>query len=127
MANILLVDDEESIRGFLKRGLEMDGHVVVTAVDGSDGLDRLIEADGAFDLMLTDIRMPLMDGIALALAAKRDYPGLTIMLMTGFADQRERARGLDAIVSDVLTKPFTLADMRASVRRVLAAEARCAG
>ncbi|ACL56163.1 response regulator [Methylobacterium nodulans] len=127
MANILLVDDEESIRGFLKRGLEMDGHVVVTAVDGSDGLDRLIEADGAFDLMLTDIRMPLMDGIALALAAKRDYPGLTIMLMTGFADQRERARGLDAIVSDVLTKPFTLADMRVSVRRVLAAEARCAG
>ncbi len=53
--------------------------------------------------MLTDIRMPLMDGIALALAAKRDYPDLTILLMTGFADQRERARGLDAIVTDVLT------------------------
>ncbi|WP_407529876.1 response regulator [Methylobacterium oryzisoli] len=127
MAHILLVDDEESIRGFLKRGLEMDGHAVVTAIDGSDGLDRLAEAEGAFDLMLTDIRMPLMDGIALALAAKRDYPGLAIMLMTGFADQRERARGLDAIVSDVLTKPFTLADMRASVRRVLAAETPCAG
>ncbi|GJD99652.1 response regulator [Methylobacterium isbiliense] len=127
MAHILLVDDEESIRGFLKRGLEMDGHAVVTAIDGSDGLDRLVEAEGAFDLMLTDIRMPLMDGIALALAAKRDYPDLAIMLMTGFADQRERARGLDAIVSDVLTKPFTLADMRASVRRVLSAEARCAG
>ncbi|MBY0295547.1 MAG: response regulator [Methylobacterium sp.] len=127
MAHILLVDDEESIRGFLKRGLEMDGHAVVTAIDGSDGLDRLVEAEGAFDLMLTDIRMPLMDGIALALAAKRDYPDLVIMLMTGFADQRERARGLDAIVSDVLTKPFTLADMRASVRRVLSAEARCAG
>ncbi|ACA16659.1 response regulator receiver protein [Methylobacterium sp. 4-46] len=127
MATILLVDDEESIRGFLKRGLEMDGHSVVTAVDGSDGLDRLSEAEGAFDLMLTDIRMPLMDGIALALAAKRDYPQLTILLMTGFADQRERARGLDAIVSDVLTKPFTLADMRATVRRALTAEARCAG
>jgi DNA-binding response OmpR family regulator len=127
MAHILLVDDEESIRGFLKRGLEMDGHAVVTAIDGSDGLDRLVEAEGAFDLMLTDIRMPLMDGIALALAAKRDYPDLAIMLMTGFADQRERARGLDAIVSDVLTKPFTLADKRASVRRVLSAEARCAG
>jgi two-component system, cell cycle response regulator CpdR len=127
MAHILLVDDEESIRGFLKRGLELDGHHVVTAVDGSDGLDRLTEAEGAFDLVLTDIRMPLMDGIALALAAKRDFPGLTIMLMTGFADQRERARGLDAIVSDVLTKPFTLADMRASVRRVLGAEARCVG
>ncbi|WP_298957724.1 response regulator [uncultured Methylobacterium sp.] len=120
MARILLVDDEEPIRGFLKRGLEMDGHSVVTAIDGSDGLDRLTEAEGAFDLLLTDIRMPLMDGIALALAAKRDFPMLTILLMTGFADQRERARGLDAIVSDVLTKPFTLADMRTMVKRVLA-------
>jgi CheY-like chemotaxis protein len=92
MARILLVDDEETVRGFLKRGLEIDGHAVVTANDGSDGLDRLNEADGGFDLMLTDIRMPLMDGIALALAAKRDFPDLTILLMTGFADQRERAR-----------------------------------
>ncbi len=64
MARILLVDDEETVRGFLKRGLEIDGHAVVTATDGSDGLDRLNEAGGAFDLMLTDIRMPLMDGIA---------------------------------------------------------------
>src|SRR6478735_4814512 len=104
MARILLVDDEETVRGFLKRGLEIDGHAVVTANDGSDGLDRLNEADGGFDLMLTDIRMPLMDGIALALAAKR-----------------ERARGLDAIVTDVLTKPFSLADLRATVRRALAA------
>ena len=123
MARILLVDDEETVRGFLKRGLEIDGHAVVTAIDGSDGLDRLNEADGAFDLMLTDIRMPLMDGIALALAAKRDFPDLTILLMTGFADQRERARGLDAIVTDVLTKPFSLADLRATVSRALAPEA----
>ncbi len=121
MARILLVDDEETVRGFLKRGLEIDGHAVVTANDGSDGLDRLNEADGGFDLMLTDIRMPLMDGIALALAAKRDFPDLAILLMTGFADQRERARGLDAIVTDVLTKPFSLADLRATVKRALAA------
>ncbi len=121
MARILLVDDEETVRGFLKRGLEIDGHAVVTAIDGSDGLDRLNESDGGFDLMLTDIRMPLMDGIALALAAKRDFPDLTILLMTGFADQRERARGLDAIVTDVLTKPFSLADLRATVSRALAA------
>jgi two-component system cell cycle response regulator CpdR len=119
MAKILLVDDEEAIRGFLKRGLEIDGHVVTTATDGSDGLDRLADAGGGFDLMLTDIRMPIMDGIALALAAKRDYPDLLILLMTGFADQRERAKGLDAIVEDVLTKPFSLADLRTAVRGVL--------
>ncbi|MFL5034322.1 MAG: response regulator, partial [Microvirga sp.] len=74
---------------------------------------------GAFDLLLTDIRMPIMDGIALALAAKRDYPELTILLMTGYANQRERARGLESIVADVLTKPFSLAELRATVARVL--------
>ena len=119
MARILLVDDEEPVRGFLKRGLELDGHAITTAIDGSDALDRLVEADGAFDLVLTDIRMPIMDGIALALAAKRDYPNLTILLMTGYADQRERAKGLDSIVVDVLTKPFSLADLRTAVARVL--------
>ncbi|HEY0570162.1 MAG TPA: response regulator [Enterovirga sp.] len=119
MANILLVDDEEPIRGFLKRGLDLDGHTVTTAVDGSDALDKLTETGGAFDLMLTDIRMPIMDGIALALAAKRDYPDLSILLMTGFADQRERAKGLEIIVEDVLTKPFSLAEMRTAVRGVL--------
>lgn len=121
MARILLVDDEEPVRGFLKRGLEMDGHQVETAIDGADGLDRLVETGGGFDLLLTDIRMPLMDGIALALAAKRDYPDLTILLMTGFADQRERAKGLESIVEDVLTKPFSLADLRTTVARVLEA------
>jgi CheY-like chemotaxis protein len=119
MARILLVDDEEPVRGFLKRGLELDGHQVATAVDGSDALDRLGETSGAFDLILTDIRMPLMDGIALALAAKRDFPDIPILLMTGYADQRERAKNLDAIVEDVLTKPFSLAEARAAVARVL--------
>ena len=119
MARILLVDDEEPVRGLLKRGLETDGHVVTLAVDGADGLERLTETKGAFDLLLTDIRMPLMDGIALALAAKRDYPDVTILLMTGYADQRERAKGIEAIVADVLTKPFSLTKLRATVERVL--------
>jgi two-component system, cell cycle response regulator CpdR len=119
MAKILLVDDEEPIRGFLKRGLDLEGHTVTTAVDGSDALDKLAEHAGDFELMLTDIRMPIMDGIALALSAKRDYPALSILLMTGFADQRERAKGLEVIVEDVLTKPFSLADLRSAVREVL--------
>lgn len=119
MARVLLVDDEDTVRGFLKRGLELDGHSVMTAIDGSDAMDRLTDEGGAFDLVLTDIRMPIMDGIALALAAKRDYPDLTILLMTGYAEQRERAKNLEAIVADVLTKPFSLAELRASVKRVL--------
>jgi CheY-like chemotaxis protein len=121
MARILLVDDEEPVRGFLKRGLELDGPQVATAVDGSDALERLTEEAGGFDLMLTDIRMPIMDGIALALAAKRDFPDLPILLMTGYADQRERAKNLEVIIEDVLTKPFSLAEARAAVSRVLEA------
>jgi CheY-like chemotaxis protein len=121
MARILLVDDEEPVRGFLKRGLELDGHQVATAVDGSDALERLAQEAGGFDLMLTDIRMPIMDGIALALAAKRDFPDLPILLMTGYADQRERAKNLEVIIEDVLTKPFSLAEARAAVSRVIEA------
>ncbi|MGL4240349.1 MAG: response regulator, partial [Beijerinckiaceae bacterium] len=63
--------------------------------------------------------MPLMDGIALALAAGRDFPALPILLMTGFADQRERAHDLQAIIEDVVTKPFSLAEIRAAVGKVL--------
>ncbi len=68
--------------------------------------------------------MPIMDGIALALAAARDYPDLTILLMTGYADQRERAHGLDAIIHDVITKPFTLAGLRGAVEEALTVKAR---
>ena len=77
-----------------------------------------------FDLLLTDIRMPIMDGIALSLAAARDYPDLTILLMTGFADQRERASGLDAIIHDVIAKPFSVATLRATVKEALTVRAR---
>ena len=119
MARILIVDDEEPVRALIARGLALDGHDTMIAADGSEGLEVLTAEAGRFDLLLTDIRMPLMDGIALALAAKRDYPDLTIMLMTGYAEQRERARSLEAIVSEVMTKPFSLADLRATVKRLL--------
>jgi CheY-like chemotaxis protein len=121
MARILLTDDEEAVRGFVRRALEMDGHTVTPAFDGADALDKLNEADGAFDLLLTDIRMPMMDGIALALSAARDYPDVTILLMTGYADQRERATGLDALIHDVVTKPFSLDQIRAAVADALRA------
>lgn len=120
MARILIAEDDEPVRGFVKRALEMDGHQVTAEADGAAALERLETEDGAFDLLLSDIRMPLMDGIALALAAGRSYPALPILLMTGFADQRERAHDLEAIIEDVVTKPFSLAEIRASVTRILA-------
>lgn len=121
MAKILIADDEESMRLLVARAIAMDGHDIVTAQDGAEALDIITRANGAFDLLLTDIKMPVMDGIALALAVARDYPKLTILLMTGFADQRERASGLEAIVHDVVTKPFAIADIRTAVADALAA------
>jgi CheY-like chemotaxis protein len=123
MARILIADDEESMRLLVARAIGMDGHETTIAADGAEALEILTHNDGAFDLLLTDIKMPVMDGIALALAAKRDYPQLTILLMTGFADQRERASGLNAIVHDVITKPFAVADIRTAVADALASRA----
>ncbi len=119
MPRVLIVDDEESMRMLVARAIAMDGHDIATAEDGAEALEILSE-QGAFDLLLTDIQMPVMDGIALALAAARDFPDLTILLMTGFADQRERASGLNAIAHDVITKPFTVADIRTAVADALA-------
>ena len=65
-----------------------------------------------------------MDGIALVLAAARDFPELTILLMTGYADQRERAQGLDAIIHDAIAKPFTVAALRDTVSEALTVRAR---
>ncbi|MCB1413699.1 MAG: response regulator [Xanthobacteraceae bacterium] len=120
MPRVLIADDEDSMRHLVARAIGMDGHETITAEDGAEALDILTREDGAFDLLLTDIKMPVMDGIALALSAARDFPGLTILLMTGFADQRERASGLNAIVHDVVTKPFSVMDIRNAVNGALA-------
>jgi CheY-like chemotaxis protein len=120
VARILIADDEESMRLLVGRAIAMDGHEIVTAEDGAEALEIINEQGGAFDLLLTDIKMPIMDGIALALAVARDFPELTILLMTGYADQRERATGLNAIVHDVVTKPFSVADIRTAVADALA-------
>jgi two-component system cell cycle response regulator CpdR len=123
MARILIAEDEEGLRSLVARALSQDGHAVTTANDGAEALDVLEREHGAFELLLTDIRMPIMDGIALALAAARDHPNVAILLMTGYADQRERASGLDALIHDVIAKPFSLATIRNAVRDAIAAGA----
>jgi two-component system, cell cycle response regulator CpdR len=120
MSRVLIVDDEDSMRALVARAIAMDGHETVTAQDGAEALEILTRDEGAFDLLLTDIQMPIMDGIALALSAARDFPDLTILLMTGFAEQRERASNLSAIAHDVITKPFSVADIRTAVADALA-------
>jgi two-component system, cell cycle response regulator CpdR len=122
MARILVAEDDGGLRALVARALALDGHEVMTAHDGAEALDLLTRSNGAFELLLTDIRMPVMDGIALALAAARDHPRLGILLMTGYADQRERASGLEALIHDVIAKPFSLGTIRSAVNAAIAAK-----
>src|SRR5262249_3105 len=103
--------------------LVQEGHEVIAAADGAEALDKLA-AGGRFELLLADISMPVMDGVALALSAARDHPDLTVLLMTGFSDQRERAHGLDALIHDVITKPFSVPEIKLAVQEALTARAR---
>lgn len=115
MARILVAEDDPSVRAFVVSALTMKGHEVVAEDDGGLAAETMAAEAGRFDLLLTDIKMPVMDGIALALQVGANYPDVTILMMTGFADQRERAHGLDALIYDVIAKPFTLADLLAKV------------
>jgi CheY-like chemotaxis protein len=103
------------------RALHEDGREITTAADGVSALAAMNRQSGGFDLLLTDVKMPVMDGIALALTAGRDHPDTAIMLMTGYADQRERAHGLDALVHDIIAKPFSIDQIKGAVREALVA------
>jgi two-component system cell cycle response regulator CpdR len=119
MAKILIAEDDDTLRDLVVRALNDDGHELTVATDGVAALEALNRQNSKFDLLLTDVKMPVMDGIALALAAGRDHPEVAIMLMTGFADQRERAHGLDALVHDVIAKPFSIDQIKGAVREAL--------
>lgn len=117
MARILIAEDDTAVREFVSRALRHDGHEVMAVSDGQQALNMLEREE--FDMVLADIVMPQMDGIALALKLSKDYPDLPILLMTGYAAERQRAHNLDALIHDVITKPFTLKEICAAVNVAL--------
>jgi two-component system, cell cycle response regulator CpdR len=119
MARILIAEDDEIVREFVARALSSDGHDLTETPDGATAFNAIKQCNGKIDLLLTDVKMPGMDGIELALATGRDHPDIPIMLMTGYADQRERAHRLDAFVHDVITKPFSVEQIKGAVREAL--------
>jgi two-component system cell cycle response regulator CpdR len=120
MAHLLIVEDDPSVRALAARALESAGHQVTLAEDGEEGLAKIGEAGRRLDLVVSDIRMPGIDGIEMARSAAQRFPHLRILLMTGYADQRERAAELSGTVLGVLQKPFTLAEIRDRVAVALA-------
>ena len=116
---ILVAEDDKSVREFVVRALREDGHAVTTVDNGMKALDAITET--AFELLLADIRMPEMDGVALALKVSKDQPTLPILLMTGYATEQHRAHNLSALIEGVIEKPFTLQQIRDAAHKVLMA------
>lgn len=106
MARILIAEDEEAVRAFVSRALALRKHQVTAVADGAKALEAL--SVGEYDLLLTDIVMPVMDGIALALKVAKDYPGMPILMMTGYAAEKQRAYNLEVLIHDVVVKPFSM-------------------
>jgi two-component system cell cycle response regulator CpdR len=119
MAKILLAEDDESMRLYLARALEKVGYSVKSVDRGTAALP-LIEAE-SFDLLLTDIVMPEMDGIELAQKAAVIAPEMRVMFITGFAAVALKA-GKAAPDAKVLSKPFHLKDLVAEVDRIFQSE-----
>ena len=119
MAAILLAEDDDSMRAFLKRALEKAGHVVVDSAQGDDALSELQLRE--FDLLLTDIVMPVMDVIELARRAADIDPAMKIMFITGFAAVALNPANRTPQEAKVLSKPFHLRDLVDEVDRLIAA------
>ncbi|MGD9805244.1 MAG: response regulator [Hyphomicrobiaceae bacterium] len=118
MARILLADDDKGALDLVRRALELDGHKVVTAEDGSEA--QSLMQSGRFDLLVTDVQMPGLDGIALAKDAVARHAGIRIVLMSAYAEGLDRAAPLVAGGARVLVKPFAIDRIRAEVRAAMA-------
>jgi CheY-like chemotaxis protein len=118
MARILVAEDDGAVRQLVVRIIESRGHEVTAVVDGAFALEALAREN--FDLLITDIVMPRLDGIALSLKLAKTHPTLPILMMTGYAMERQRAHDLEVLVHRVLSKPFTVDQFVAAMTETLA-------
>ena len=118
MTRILLAEDDDSLRGFLARALERAGYEVMACADGEEAVAAL---DQDWDLLLTDIVMPGIDGIEVARQAASRQPALRIMFITGFAAVALAAANQAPTGAKVLSKPVHLREIVSEVERMIAA------
>jgi CheY-like chemotaxis protein len=120
MARILIAEDDLAVQNFVARALTHRGHEVGAVADGVQALEALQKK--SFDLLITDIVMPGLDGIGLALKVARDYPQLPVLLMSGYSAERQRAHNLDELICKVVPKPFTLKEICDAAEQALSEE-----
>ncbi|MEM7169862.1 MAG: response regulator [Pseudomonadota bacterium] len=118
MARILVAEDDKAVQNFVCRALSHRGHRVTAVNDGMQALE-VLDLKEHYDLLVTDIVMPGLDGIGLALRVAKDHPDLPILLMTGYSAERQRAHNLDELICQVITKPFTLKQLCDTAEKVL--------
>ena len=117
MARILIADDDASLRELARRALVSDGHDVVAAEDGLEALKTVTA--GGFDVVVSDLDMPGLDGFGLASQVIARLPSAKILLVSGLSDELKRAEGLPRERVVTLQKPFTLDQLRTQVRNLL--------
>lgn len=117
MPNILIVDDEQSYRQLLTLVFEGDGHQIRTATNGREAIE-LIKSEPA-DLVITDVRMPDMDGIELLRSAREFQPDIGIVLMTAFASVETAREAFKLGADDFIQKPFDVEELKLIVRKTL--------
>lgn len=111
---ILVVEDEKSIAGFIRQGLEEAGYAVDVASDGQAGFEYALVAD--YDALVVDIMLPKMDGLALVRALRRDGDKTPTLMLTARDTVDDRVEGLDAGADDYLVKPFAFPELLARIR-----------
>lgn len=120
MARILLAEDDGGMRQFLAQSLERAGHAVESVGDGTEALYALDR--GSYDLLLTDIVMPGMDGVELAKHVTASLPGMQVMLITGFAAVSLRmGKTANGNSAPVMSRPFHLRQLAQHIDVVLSA------
>lgn len=114
---ILVVEDEQKVASFIKKGLEEEGYAVDVAADGEEGL--ALGLARVHDLIILDIRLPKMDGLRVLQALRQDHVTVAVLLLTVRATIEDKVLGLDAGADDYLTKPFAFQELVARVRALL--------
>jgi two-component system NtrC family sensor kinase len=118
-ARILVIDDERAVRDLISDALNIEGHEVVTAENGKEGLDLI--GQYRFDLVFCDLRMPEMDGQAMYEEVQRNHPQVLkrIVFVTAQANSSDYGPFLRETGIPVIEKPFTLSQLRQAVAKVV--------
>src|SRR4051812_18584221 len=126
MKSILLVEDEDMLRGLIRELLEIKGYSVLEASQGVEALDMIRNADAPIDLVLTDVVMPHMSGSELVENLRQDFPGLKVIFMSGYTGTNNAAvhKNLGMPGVAFLQKPFRLNALIGMVEGLLGGDIR---